>query len=75
MTDGRSDLGILFDFWAARDARYAMRRSGGHGIPLTDAEIDSIRTYRKRETMDLEGSDKRLAEMALSRWAPPIVLR
>jgi len=64
-------LAELFEHWAERDHLYTRRRDGG----LTDGEYETIRVYRLSETKDLPEDDKRLAQMALSRWTPPMDVR
>lgn len=59
--------------WQARDRRYAVRKSQGRAIHLTDDEIRSIIAYRRSEVKDLGESDQRLGNVTLDRWTPPII--
>ena len=57
----------LIKKWDARDNRYSTRRV------LTDAEIDSIKTFRRSETQDLHPDEQEIALRWISIWHPPIV--
>ena len=65
-------LKTLVGLWAARDARYGVRRAHGFPNPLTEREVDAIRVWRLREAGDLPDTDDANAALArVAAWQPP----
>ena len=59
--------------WKERDHRYSTRRVSGYAAPLTDAEQQAIKMFRRLETQDLHPDEQDIALRWISIWHPPIV--
>ena len=63
----------LIKKWNERDSRYSLRRVGGFAAPLSDAEADAVKMFRRLETQDLHPDEQEIALRWISIWHPPIV--
>lgn len=61
----------LLRFWNERDVRYAYRKSGSSFMALSEGEIESIKSWRRREAQMLSPDDRGIALLELTRWSPP----
>lgn len=61
-----ANFAALRAMWAERDARYATMSR-----PLTEEQIESIRSARKREAEELPPKDRAIAWGRASAWYPP----
>lgn len=61
-----SRMAALFERWVTRDEQY--RRRGG----LSEAEAETIRSFRLREAGALPADDRERAEIAARKWEPPL---
>ena len=66
----------LADRWVLRDARYAMRRRFGFYVPVDDAEMTLIRSWRLAEASELTPpANARIAADVARSWIPPRAAR
>lgn len=76
-TNARKDhetvLSDLFGIWGDRDERYTIRRYQGAPASLTPAEITAVQGWRRKEALELTGTNQKLALMAVERWNPPAI--
>lgn len=60
--------------WLVRDSRYRERKMHNRHQPLSEAEEQSIRWYRRTEVALLSSPERKLAMMVLRNWSAPVVL-
>lgn len=65
----------LRELWDDRDMRYRLRARGGHHVPLSAGEADSVRAYRLTEVAMLPPSTRSIALSEFGRWTPPTPIR
>jgi len=63
----------LIKKWDERDNRYSIRRVAGFAAPLTDAEVISVKMFRRLETQDLHPDEADIALRYIANWHPPLV--
>ena len=56
----------LIKKWDERDNRYAIRKVAGYAAPLSDAEVISVKMFRRLETQDLHPDEADIALLEIS---------
>lgn len=70
-----SEATDTIDLWVERDQRYKMRRIRGVPTALSEAEVWSVREWRRKEAHELSVDQRDIALVELERWNPPAVAK
>jgi hypothetical protein len=70
-----SEASDIINLWGERDQRYKMRRIAGTPTALSQGEIEAVREWRRKETLDMSVDQRDIALAELARWTPPTVAK
>ena len=64
----------LYKAWDERDRRYSVRKGISGYIALSEAEIDAVKSWRRKEIDLLPPDERSTAWGVFHRWEPPLTI-